>query len=195
MQTGKKMVRRIATTSMVPVAQGLLKEEKFTFHRKTQELVTWHKIWKELIINFDQTLLSYITVVNTTLEFSRLQSVPVNGKEKGKQITGTFSITVAGKFMQLIYTGKTQRYHPKGIPFPDRFDVSHSTNHWSNKTLAIQHLDNIFTPYFEVVREELGLHEDQNIFSFMMFSKHKQQTSIVSTLTRATLRMYKYHQV
>ena len=121
MQTGKKMVRRIATTSMVPVAPGL------TFHRKTQELVTWHKIWKELIINFDQTLLSYITVVNTTLEFSRLQSVPVKGKEKGKQITGTFSITAAGKFMQLIYTGKTQRYHPKGIPFPDRFDVSHST--------------------------------------------------------------------
>ena len=86
MQTGKKMVRRIATTSMVPVAPGLLKEEKFTFHRKTQELVTWHKIWKELIINFDQTLLSYITVVNTTLEFSRLQSVPVKGKEKENKL-------------------------------------------------------------------------------------------------------------
>ena len=73
MRTGKKMVRRIATTSKVPVAPGLLKEEKFTFQRKTQELATWHKIPKILIINFDQTLLSYITAGNTTLEFSGAQ--------------------------------------------------------------------------------------------------------------------------
>ena len=123
--------------------------------------------------------------------------MPVKGKEKGKQITCTFSITAAGNFlsMQLIYTGKTQRYHPKGIPFPDRFDVSHSKNYWSNETLAIQHLDNIIILYFEVIREELGLPEDQNVFSFMMFSRHKQQISIVSTLKRTILRMYKYLQV
>ena len=34
MWTEKKMVRGIATTSKVPVAPGLLKEEKFTFQRK-----------------------------------------------------------------------------------------------------------------------------------------------------------------
>ena len=73
MRTGKKMVRRIATTSKVPVAPGLLKEEKFTFQRKTQELATWHKIPKRLIINFDQMLLSYITAGNTTVEFSGAQ--------------------------------------------------------------------------------------------------------------------------
>ena len=56
------MVRRMATTSKVPVAPGLFKEERFTFQRKIQELVTWCKIPKELIINFDQTPLSYITV-------------------------------------------------------------------------------------------------------------------------------------
>ena len=56
------MLRRIATTSKAPIAPGLLKEEKFTFQRKIQELVTWYKIPKELIINFDQTPLSYITV-------------------------------------------------------------------------------------------------------------------------------------
>ena len=31
MRTGKKMVRRISTTSKVPVAPGLLKKEKFPF--------------------------------------------------------------------------------------------------------------------------------------------------------------------
>ena len=47
------------------LAPGLLKEEKYTFQRKIQELVTWHKIPTELIINFEQMLLSYITVDNT----------------------------------------------------------------------------------------------------------------------------------
>ena len=46
MRTEKKMVRRIITTLKVPFAPGLLKEEKFTFQRKIQELVTWYKISK-----------------------------------------------------------------------------------------------------------------------------------------------------
>ena len=58
MQTEKKMVRRIATTTKVPVAPGLLKQERFSFQRKIRELVTWHRIPKEFIINFDQTPLS-----------------------------------------------------------------------------------------------------------------------------------------
>ena len=53
MRTEKKMIMRIATTSKVPVATGLLKEKKFTFQRKIQKLVFWHKILKDLIINFD----------------------------------------------------------------------------------------------------------------------------------------------
>ena len=40
MRTEKKMVRRMATTLKVPVASGLLKDEKFTFQRKIQKLVT-----------------------------------------------------------------------------------------------------------------------------------------------------------
>ena len=43
----------ISTLSMVPLAPGLLKEEKNTFQRKIQELVTWHETPKELVINFD----------------------------------------------------------------------------------------------------------------------------------------------
>ena len=44
MRTEKKMVRRIATTSKIPVTPGLTEEEKFMFQRKIQELVIWHKI-------------------------------------------------------------------------------------------------------------------------------------------------------
>ena len=94
----QKMVRRIVTTAKVHVAPGLLKEEESKFQRKIQELLTWHKVPKELRINFDQTSLSYITVDNTTLEFSGAQVVPGKEKEKGKQITSIFNITAAGKF-------------------------------------------------------------------------------------------------
>ena len=98
MRTEKKMVRRMATTLKVPVASGLLKDEKFTFQRKIQKLVTWHKIQKESIIKFGQTPLSYNTVGDTSFEFPGVQSVPVIGGKKGKQITGTFSITTASRF-------------------------------------------------------------------------------------------------
>ena len=50
----------------------------------------------------------------------------VKGKGKRKQITGTFRITAAGRFLciELIYAWKTQRCHSKGIPFRDEFDVN-----------------------------------------------------------------------
>ena len=97
---------------------------------------------KELVLNFNQTPLSYITVGNNTLEFEGAKSFPVKGKGKGKQITGTFTVFATGQFlpMQLIYAGKTNRCHTQGIEFPPGFDVTHSHNHWSNDELAIQHI-------------------------------------------------------
>ena len=58
-----------------------------------------------------------------------------------------------------------------------------------HETLAVQDLDNVTFPYFEVMCEELGCPKDEKFFSFMMFPKHKQQTSIASTLTITILRM------
>ena len=101
----------------------------------------------------------------------------VKGKGKGKQIIGTFRITAAGKFlpMQLIYAGKTQRCHPIGIPFPDEFDLTNSKNQWNNETLVIQHLDNTIILYFEVIREELGLPNDQKCL--LIYDSFKAQTT------------------
>ena len=112
-----------------------------------------------------------------------MQSVPVEGKGKGKQITGTFNIITAGKFLHMqLYTEETQHCYPKGILFADGFDVTTPKNDWNNETLAIQcvipstfitssfrtlkrcviqHLHNIIIPYFEAMREKLGLPENQ----------------------------------
>ena len=170
----KKMVKRTATTSKIPVAPGLLKEEQLTFQRKIQALIKWYDIPKELVLNFDQTPLSYITVGNNTLEFEGAKSVPVKGKGKGKQITGTFTVSATGRFlpMQLIDAGKTNRCHPQGIELPPGFDVIHSHNHWSNEELAIQHICKIVIPYVDKMKEELGLPKDHlfiYLFVYLFF--------------------------
>ena len=63
----KKMVERMATTSKIQIATRLLKEEQLMFQRKMQALIKWRDIPKDIVLNFDQTLLSYITVGNNTL--------------------------------------------------------------------------------------------------------------------------------
>ena len=52
---GRKMTRRMATTSKVSVAPGILKEVKLDFQRKIKQVQEWHDIPDELILNFDQT--------------------------------------------------------------------------------------------------------------------------------------------
>ena len=146
---GKKMCRRKATTEKIPVAPGLLKEAKLNFQRKITGLQMWHNIPDDLILNFDQTPLSYICAPNHTLHQKGAKNVPLIGKGKKKQITGTFTCTKSGIFlpMQLIYEGKTIRCHPRDIDFPDGFNVTHTENHWSNKEKVIEHLEVIVFPY------------------------------------------------
>ena len=98
-------------------------------------MVEWHKIRPELIINFDQTPLSYVCSREYILHLKGAKSVPVVGKGKKKQITGTFAVSMSGEFLpfQLIYGGKTTRCLPQGIDFPDAFNLTFTENHWSNE--------------------------------------------------------------
>ena len=175
--TERRMLRRMATTSKVPIAPGLIREDKYTFQKKINGLVKWHSIPPDLVLNFDQTPLSYITVGNTTLEFEDATSVPVKYKRKSNQITWTFTISASGMFlpMQLIYAGKTERCHPQGIKFPSGLDVTHSENHWSNEILARQHVTDVIMSYAKQQRKELGLSDDHKCL--LIFNVFKGQTT------------------
>ena len=65
--------------------------------------------------------------------------MPIVEKGKQKQRTGTFTVNADGDFlpMQLIYAGQTDRCHPNGINFPERFNITHTPNHWSCEKSAI----------------------------------------------------------
>ena len=92
-RNSKKMKRRMATTCTIPVAPALLEKEKFMFQRNIITLVKKHKIPEELILNYDQTLLSYACTSKTALEVRGSKSVAIVGKGKQKQITGTFTVS------------------------------------------------------------------------------------------------------
>ena len=44
----------------MPVTHGVLKETKLHFQRQIKQMQEWHQIPDDLIINFDQTPLSYV---------------------------------------------------------------------------------------------------------------------------------------
>ena len=74
----------------IPVAPGLLKEAKLHFQREIKQMQEWHQIPDDLIINFDQTPLSYVCSWDHTLNFKGGKSVPFVGRGNSKQITVTF---------------------------------------------------------------------------------------------------------
>ena len=98
---GRKIIRRIATTVRISVAPALLAESKPDFQCKMRQLQSWHSIPDDLIINFDQTPLPYVVNGNSTLNEKGPKSVPLQGKGKKKQITGTFAVSMTGDFLQL----------------------------------------------------------------------------------------------
>ena len=135
----------------------------------------WHQIPDGLIINFDQTPLSCACSPNHTIHFKGGKSVPLVGKEKSKQITGTFSCTKSGIFlpMQLIYRGKTNCCHPTGTEFLEGFNITHAKNHWSNEDKIIEHLESIIFPFAKSKRAELDLEEEQKCM--LIFDVFKAQ--------------------
>ena len=174
----KKMTRRCATTSKLPVAPGIISEVKLDFQRKIKAAQSKHDIPDDLIINFDQTPLSYICSPNHTLHQRGAKSVPLNSKGKKKQITGTFTVTKSGIFlpMQLIYQGKIARCLPREIEFPDGFNVCYTENHWSNEGKVIELLQEVIFPFIASKKVEHGLAADQKaLLIFDVFRAHKTE--------------------
>ena len=83
--------------------------------------------------------------------------VEVVGTGDKRQITAVFCGTIQGAFLpvKVIYTGKTQRCHPK-FNFPPGWHVTHSPKHWSNEGTMQQYIEFIILPYIRSVRDYLG---------------------------------------
>ena len=109
-----------------------------------------------LILNLDQTPLKYIPVGRQSLGKKGSKSVSITGSTDKRSITGTFIITLSGKFlpMQLIYGGKTKESLPR-FKFPESFSLSANPKHFSNKAESLKVIEEIILPYVKQKRQEL----------------------------------------
>ena len=106
----------------------------------------------QLVINFDQTGINYISMDHGKARVEIIQ------KDDKRQITTVLGGTMAGDFLpiQLVYQGTTCRCLPS-FKFPQDWDIMYSANHWSNEETMKMYLHNIIFPYIRGKKEELGL--------------------------------------
>ena len=147
--------KRKGTTTKVELSLQFLSEEKFIFHRAISAAISEHDIPTSLVINLDQTPLSYVSPGKYTFSFKGAKNVPIRGVDDKRQITGTFAVTLTGKFLpvQSIYKGKTKRSLPKS-KFPNSFSVTFTENHWSNTDKSVEFFEEIIFPYLDKVKKE-----------------------------------------
>ena len=78
-------------------------------------IIEEHQIPKVLLINLDQTPLSYVSPVKYTFNPKGAKTVLLKGINNKRHITPTSPVRMNGPFLpiQLIYEGKTRRCLPK----------------------------------------------------------------------------------
>ena len=154
--------KRKGTTGKVDPSPQFLAEEKFTFQKAISTAIMHHDIPESLIVNIDQTPLSYVSPGKYTFSLKGSKTVPINGVDDKRQITATFGVSSDGNFlpMQLIYSGKTKRCLPK-YNFPKSFSVSFTKNHWSNTEKSLEIIDEVIFPYLEEIKKQKCLPKEK----------------------------------
>ena len=154
--------KRKGTTGKIEPSEQFLLEEKLTFQRQISTVINDHDIPKDLIVNLDQTPLSYVCPGKYTFNPKGAKTVPIKGIDNKRQISATFVISMTGEFLpiQLTYEGKTKRCLPN-FDSPASFNVTFSNNHWPNTEKSKELFEDIIFPYFEKVKVNLKYPKQQ----------------------------------
>ena len=130
---------RQKTSIKVDIPASAQKEIEYLFLHEIVSKVEKYSIPDSLIINFDQTPLKIIQSANNTLAKKNSTNVTIVRASDKRCITGTFLVTVCGKFllMQLIYGGKTTQSLLR-FQFPSGFSLSVNEKHYSNSNESIK---------------------------------------------------------
>ena len=152
--------------------------------RKSSTIIEDHDIPKDLILNLDQTPLSYVSPGKYTFNSKGAKTVPTKGVDDKRQITATFSISMTGSFlpMQLIYEGKTRRCLPN-YDFPKGFNVTYSPNHWSNTEKSVELFQKVIFPYLKNVKLSKKYPKEQ-VSLIIIYTFKGQDNDIVLNLCK-----------
>ena len=91
--------KRRAKTAKQPVSPGFLKEMGFFFHWVIKEVVDAYDIPDDLVINIDQTPLTFILLSKYTMVKKNEKLVPIANSADYREVTGTFSVTLSDIFL------------------------------------------------------------------------------------------------
>ena len=167
-------VKRKATRTARKVP-GDFEEVKKAFLQRVSESIQDYNIAPSMVVNFDQTGCKMIPVSDWTLEVEGTKQVDMIGRDDKREITLLLAISLAGKLLppQIIYAGKTSRCHPS-VNVPDRWNITHSTSHWSTEATMIEYCDHVLAPYMVEQRQSLDLGVDApGLCIFDVFAAHR----------------------
>ena len=160
--------KRKGTTGEVEPSKKFLEEERFTLQRKISNVILDHDVPSALVLNLDQTPLSYASPEKYTFSSKGSKNVPIKGIDDKRQITEAFVVFATGSFLpiQLIYQGKSKRCLQKST-FPSNFHVTFTPNHWPNLEKREDQFKVIIFRYLSAKKKELGYPEDQRSLIIM----------------------------
>ena len=183
--------RRAGTTTRPPVPRGLYEECKLTFLTDIDNCIKQYNIPPELVLNADQTPSSYVSVGKMTMAARNSQSVPIKGLTDKRNITLTFTISMAGDFlpMQVIYQGKTKLSLPRNFSFPKGFCVTQNPKHYSNETETLKLIDEVTHPYLVQKRKELKLRQTQKAILIWDVFRGQKTQRVLSKLSSLNIEV------
>ena len=149
-------------------------EIKRMFHQDIRSAVVMDEVPSELVINWDQTALSYVPVSQWTMEEEGAKRVEIDGKDDKRQITAVFGCSLTGDFLplQLIYQGKTTKCLPQ-VRFPSDWSVVYTANHWSNEETMEVYITKIIMPYIAETKRKFSI--PLNHPALLLFDNFKGQ--------------------
>ena len=100
--------KRKGTTGKVEPSKKFLEEEKFTFQRKISNVILDHDVPSALVLNLDQTPLSYVSPGKYIFSSKGSKNITIKGLDDKRQIIATFVVSATGSFLpiELINQGK-----------------------------------------------------------------------------------------
>ena len=143
-------------------------KERSTFQRNISALVSEHNISPFLIINIDQTPLSYVNTEKYTFSFKGAKNIPRKGVDDKRQITATFAVSCIEEFfpIQLISAEKVEQSLPK-YSFPLSFSVTFTENHWSKTEKFVEFFKQINFSYLEDTKRIKSYPLEQHVLIIM----------------------------
>lgn len=141
-------VRRRKTSLKIEIPEAARKEIEYLFHHEIVSYKEKFDIPSSLILNLEQTPLKYSPVSNMTMAEKGSKSIVIEGAEDKRMLTGTFAITLSGKFLpiQLIYGGRTKQSILK-VSFPKKLSLSVNPKNFSNTAESVKFLKDVILPF------------------------------------------------